>query len=335
MHSPKAQVAVWLLAALLLVRHCLAYADPLDVLSPDANVGTNPRPVIGVFTQPSGAYPGLNNVEYLAASYVKFAESAGARVVPIRYTSSLAELKALFQGLNGILYPGGGASLDPASSAYYRAAAYMMDLAEASNARGKRFPVWGTCLGWEFLAVWAAGSNYSVLQASGTFHDAGVVAPVTLTAAALRSTLLGRSAVRSAISQRSSFFNHEMGVDPSLFAANAKLRDTFVVLGLARDVNGKAFVAVVEGRNRPYFGLQFHPEKAVYEWSSTLAISHSRQSVLVASSFAGIFGDEVRKSRLAQFPGGDAEAFARSVHSNKQTYKYVGDSAFQEMYVWT
>ena len=42
--------------------------------------GENSRPVIGILTQ-----PGLNDEEYIAASYVKYAEAAGARVVPIRY----------------------------------------------------------------------------------------------------------------------------------------------------------------------------------------------------------------------------------------------------------
>jgi hypothetical protein len=38
------------------------------------------RPVIGILTQPDPF-----GVEYIAASYVKFAEAAGARVVPLRY----------------------------------------------------------------------------------------------------------------------------------------------------------------------------------------------------------------------------------------------------------
>ena len=41
----------------------------------------NSRPVIGILTQPD-----LNGQEYIAASYVKYAEAAGARVIPLRYT---------------------------------------------------------------------------------------------------------------------------------------------------------------------------------------------------------------------------------------------------------
>lgn len=43
-------------------------------------------PVIGILSQDSGQYnPGSS---YIAASYIKFIESAGGRVVPILYQTS-------------------------------------------------------------------------------------------------------------------------------------------------------------------------------------------------------------------------------------------------------
>lgn len=47
-------------------------------------------PVIGIVSHPgdgaSGRLSNATNVSYIAASYVKFVEAAGARVVPIVYT---------------------------------------------------------------------------------------------------------------------------------------------------------------------------------------------------------------------------------------------------------
>lgn len=55
--------------------------------APDAKL--NFRPVIGILTHPGdGASGRLNNdtnASYIAASYVKFVESAGARVIPLIY----------------------------------------------------------------------------------------------------------------------------------------------------------------------------------------------------------------------------------------------------------
>lgn len=49
----------------------------------------NYRPVIGILSHPgdgaSGRLSNASNVSYIAASYVKFIESAGARVIPLIY----------------------------------------------------------------------------------------------------------------------------------------------------------------------------------------------------------------------------------------------------------
>lgn len=59
----------------------------------------NDKPVIGVLTQPSlwsTIYPS-EDYSYIAASYVKFLESSGARVVPIKYDLPTQNLTRLFQ----------------------------------------------------------------------------------------------------------------------------------------------------------------------------------------------------------------------------------------------
>ena len=49
----------------------------------------NNRPVIGILSHPgdgaSGRLNNSKNASYIAASYVKFVESAGARVIPLIY----------------------------------------------------------------------------------------------------------------------------------------------------------------------------------------------------------------------------------------------------------
>ena len=41
----------------------------------------------------------------MGASYVKWVESAGGRVVPIRFYASDAELYRLFKSVNGLIFP--------------------------------------------------------------------------------------------------------------------------------------------------------------------------------------------------------------------------------------
>ena len=56
-------------------------------ITPDPNL--NYRPVIGILSHPgdgaSGRLNNASNASYIAASYVKFVESAGARVIPLIY----------------------------------------------------------------------------------------------------------------------------------------------------------------------------------------------------------------------------------------------------------
>ena len=67
---------------------------------------------------------------YIAASYVKYLEMAGARVVPIHYKSSSDQLAALFKKINGILFPGGGMDLRDFESQYMQTVLTLWKLAK-------------------------------------------------------------------------------------------------------------------------------------------------------------------------------------------------------------
>ena len=98
------------------------------------------RPVIGVFTR----YNENTEENVIAASYIKWLESAGARSIPIHMDTSETELKDIFRNINGLLLPGGIAHLNESTR-------YMWNLAKEANENGDHFPVWGTCLGFQFM----------------------------------------------------------------------------------------------------------------------------------------------------------------------------------------
>ncbi|KAH9779199.1 gamma-glutamyl hydrolase 2 [Citrus sinensis] len=78
---------------------------------PDSKL--NYRPVIGIVTHPgdgaSGRLNNATNASYIAASYVKFVESAGARVIPLIYNEPEDVLFEKLELVNGVLYTGGWA----------------------------------------------------------------------------------------------------------------------------------------------------------------------------------------------------------------------------------
>jgi gamma-glutamyl hydrolase len=57
-----------------------------------------------------------------------------------------------------------------------------------------------------------------------------------------------------------------------------------------------SFIAMVEGRNGlPVYGVQFHPEKALFEWSPQLHYPHSETAVLANRKIADFFVHQVRQ----------------------------------------
>ncbi len=65
-------------------------------------------PVIGILSQPVSD----NSYQYIAASYVKWLESAGATAIVIPYDADESLTREIFSQINGVLFPGGGVGKD-------------------------------------------------------------------------------------------------------------------------------------------------------------------------------------------------------------------------------
>ena len=55
---------------------------------------------------------------YIAASYVKYLESAGARVIPVLTNQSDDYYEMIFENTSGVLFPGGGQNLSNSTYTY-------------------------------------------------------------------------------------------------------------------------------------------------------------------------------------------------------------------------
>ena len=67
----------------------------------------------------------------------------------------------------------------------------------------------------------------------------------------------------------------------------SKLDKFFKPLATSLDDSGAEFVASVEAVGYPFFGVQFHPEKNMYEWGVNYAsVPHSPTSVQAGLYFA-------------------------------------------------
>ncbi|KAL1006450.1 hypothetical protein UPYG_G00072570 [Umbra pygmaea] len=282
----------------------------------------NEKPIIGVLAQEVYS-PQPQKTSYIAASYVKFLEAAGARVVPVMVNQTREEYKQLFNSINGILYPGGGVSIN--SSGYANAARIFYKLAIDAFSRGDYFPVWGTCLGFEELTYLTSGKM--LLSHTNT---SGVALPLIFTNESRESKLFNDFPVDvlNALATESITENsHIWSLTLESYNSNADLRQFYRVLTTNSD--GKTeFVSTVEAYDYPIYGTQWHPEKNAFEWTRPY-IPHSPLAVKTTFFMADFFVNEARKN-FHKFEDEEAEKKALIYNYNPV---YTGTkSAFEQLY---
>ncbi|CAG5896100.1 unnamed protein product [Menidia menidia] len=249
----------------------------------------NDRPVIGVLAQ-EVYEPKPNQSAYIAASYVKFVEAAGARVVPVMINQTLEDYTKLFNSINGILYPGGGVSI--ISSGYQRAAKIFYNLAIEANKRGDHFPVWGTCLGFEQL-VYLTSGKFSLSHT----NTSGVALPLNFTEDAKGSRMFKGfppELMAALASEPLTENSHQWSLATRTYNTNEDLKNFYKVLSTNTDGTVE-FVSTFEAYDYPIYGTQWHPEKNAFEWTRPY-IPHSPAAVKATFYMAEFFVSEARKS---------------------------------------
>ncbi|XP_034003702.1 gamma-glutamyl hydrolase-like [Trematomus bernacchii] len=282
----------------------------------------NDRPIIGVLAQEVYSQK-PNQTAYIAASYVKFLESAGARVVPVMINQPMEEYKKLFNSINGILYPGGGVSI--ISSGYERAAKIFYELAIEANSQGDYFPVWGTCLGFEQLMYLT--SEKTILSQTNT---SGVALPLNFTNEIKDSRMfkdfpaeLIEDLATEALTENS----HKWSLAVLTHNSTEELKMFYKVLSTNTD--GKVeFVSTVEAYDYPIYGTQWHPEKNAFEWTRPY-IPHSPSAIKTTFYLAQFFVSEARKN-FHKFESEDEESNALIYNYNPV---FTGPkSGFEQIY---
>lgn len=273
----------------------------------------NNRPIIGVLAQESFEWAPAPT--YIPSPYIKWLESAGARVVPVRLfrennEKAISYYKKLFSSLNGILFPGGG--VDILKSQFAKTAMIFYNLAiSAQDKDGDSFPLWGTCQGFELISALVSKQN---LLTAVDAEDLPL--PLNFTKEASKSVLFGNlpeDVYRPLKTEKVTANFHHWGLTPSTFSKNKELRSFLKVLSTNMDRNGREFISSMEAYKYPVYAVQWHPEKNNFMWTPKAHIDHDAHAVRVSQYFADFFVAQARKSQH-RFP--DAKAESQAVISN-------------------
>lgn len=253
----------------------------------------NYRPIIGILAQENHPDdPDPHGTSYIAASYVKYIESAGARVVPIRINRTEEEYVALFNSINGLLLPGGDVNIE--TSQFTRTAKIFYELALKANKAGDYFPLWGTCQGFQQLTVLTANKNLL------TNTDTEAVAlPLSFMKGAQTTRLFKNfpKNLLQSLSQENITANfHLWSLSLQNYSRTPSLKRFYKVLSTNTD--GKIeFISTMEAHHYPFYAVQWHPEKSPFEWLDKPGMVHSASAVQTSFYTASFFVSEARKNQ--------------------------------------
>ena len=307
----------------------LAALVALLLLAHSCHATYTSSPVVGVLSQPRIRD---NYTEYyVAASYVKWLELAGTRAIVIPYDASDELVDEIFSQINGVLFPGGGSDLPSAARRIWQRA---LD----ANSEGDFFPIWATCLGYEYVLMLASLQGESILQPG--FDAENISLPLELVDVENSRLYSNPNIQRIVTTQNVTLNNHELGLEPSLFHQDEGLTSMFHITSINHDRQGRPFVSTIEPNQpglHPFYSVQYHPEKNPFEFATAPGspnspyeeIDHSADGIYYSFYMAQFFGDLLRKNLIQ----GTHEYIDDERHPLVYSYPMKHGYAFEQVFI--
>ncbi|CAL0326499.1 unnamed protein product [Lupinus luteus] len=297
---------------------------------PAPNPNLNYKPVIGILTHPrdgaSGRLSNATDASNIPASYIKFAESGGARVIPLIYNEPTEKLLKKLDLVNGVIFVGGWAK----QGLYLETVERILKIAFQRNDAGEHFPIYGISLGFELITIIISEDN-NILDKYNARNQASTlqfVENADIEGSIFQSfppDLIKKLSTECIVTQ-----NHHFGISPEKLQGNEKLSNFWEILTISTDENNQVYVSTVRSRKYPVTGFQWHPQKNAFEWGSA-SIPHTENAIRVTQSAAGFLVSEARKSTNRP---NDQEVRDNLIYNFKPTYGGKAGKGYDEVYIF-
>lgn len=244
----------------------------------------------------------------ISSNYIKFAQMGGVEYYPILITDSIDLIIRQLRVLDGLLLPGGAPGFQfleaPTNGRqklyvklnlrkrYFRKADLIIESAKYINKFIRPFAIFGICLGFEMMLL--NESRFRVPLKPVDNQNINSVVSLTTEPTKFTNWLSKQQPNYTTLfNQGKQFFYNSKGISTRSFYANKRLSENYKIVSEATIDNDK-YVSIVEHVSLPFFGVQFHPEKNMFDTSEYFKADHSldsrRVSVLFQQYFKQLLG---------------------------------------------
>ena len=261
---------------------------------------------IGIVTAPYIVGKQTYITSYMASSYKKWLESAGALIVPIQFDLPSEVIHGLLKQINGICLIGGGIVNKKTHDhnqfiKYKNTMETIFNYVIYSNKNNNYYPMWCTCMSFELIILYIKNLKFNsqseitdnYLSKSGKYGESKLHWTN-------EPSKIKKMFTKSEIKCMSKY--------PCLFQAhqyshniNSKIIKTFKdianipAVGIASD-NSK-YINIFELKDYPIYGVQFHPEKPPFEYeNSGKRVPKTQIAITLSFKLAKFFIKECKKN---------------------------------------
>lgn len=296
----------------------------------DETVVNTKRPLIAILAMEATAYP--EGESYIAASYVKLFESAGAQIIPIPGNIPEAKYLEILNSVNGVIFPGGQAKFNIPN--YYKHLEIAYNKSIKATWEGDHFPIFGIDVGFRQIVLLLQSKLTTISDIS--LKDKSL--PLIYSPLARESKMFGSlpNNLYEMLGNKSyAYHNYELSIDVKDFVTNPMTNRFFKILSTSKSPRGNEVVSSVEAFEFPIFGIQWHPETIPYEFSEDVHCNHDADNVEISFHIAAFFVDECRKNKQ-RFP---TEEIVKDllIYNHKPSYSALSKASIhvvEQIYVF-
>ena len=263
--------------------------------------------VIGIVSAPV-IKPYMTKVSsYIPQSYVKWIEMSGAQVIPLQYDLPKPILSGFLNQLSGVLWIGGGIEnkkthTEKQFKAFIGTLHFIYQYIKKQNDIGNVYPIWGTCIGFEILAL--MGMYASADSLGHDFYHGRNIQKITKKGSGVLQFTNEVSSLAKAFPVK---MRKEMAVKPVTYHIHdlgfnmkgksvPKMKKYLDVLAVEYTDKSKVqFMNAFKYKEYPFYGVIFHPEKPPFEWIPK-GIPHNALAVKTSTILSRFFIGLCRKN---------------------------------------